>query len=242
MKKKILLIFMLTLLIIPISSLAAGEAAITYPSLNLKETLAAEEIELKNTSYKEDDKQVTIYLFRGTGCQYCRAFLNYLNSISEEYGKYFKLVSYDVWTSSSNASLLEEVSEFLGQGATGVPYIIIGDQVFGGYSEASNDAMETAIKEQYDSKDKYDVFEELEKYRKEEKRREFFNSGKFAAICNIIAILLATIVLVLLINNKTKHLERKLNSLEAKLAEKEKNNKEHREHKEHKEETKKSKK
>ena len=46
-------------------------------------------------SYKENDKQAVIYMFRGQGCGYCRAFLSFLASIVDDYGEYFKLVSFD---------------------------------------------------------------------------------------------------------------------------------------------------
>ena len=46
-----------------------------YSTLNLKEALAEEEIEEEFKNYSESDDQITIYLFRGKGCGYCRAFL-----------------------------------------------------------------------------------------------------------------------------------------------------------------------
>ena len=103
MKKKILLIAMLTLLLMPLTTFA--EEKKEYPSMNFEETLKAEDIELKNKDYKEKDDQITIYMFRGSGCSYCKAFLEYLNEISKEYGKYFQLKSYDVWTDKNNAEL-----------------------------------------------------------------------------------------------------------------------------------------
>ena len=33
-----------------------------------------------NSEYTENDKQVTIYLFRGLGCTHCKDFLEFLNS------------------------------------------------------------------------------------------------------------------------------------------------------------------
>ena len=39
------------------------------------ELLKAKEIELAYPDYKETDDQITIYMFRGTGCTYCRSFL-----------------------------------------------------------------------------------------------------------------------------------------------------------------------
>lgn len=54
----------------------------------------------------------------------------------EEYGKYFNLVSYEIFNDSNNSKLFEQVSKFMdGEAATGVPYIVIGDTVFGGFKE-----------------------------------------------------------------------------------------------------------
>ena len=118
-----------------------------YETMNLKETLAAEEIELTYTDYKETDDQITIYMFRGNTCGFCKSFLNFLNSITEEYGKYFKLESYEVWGNQDNAELLNSVGEFLGEQAGGVPFIVIGDKVFPGYNEVYDEDIKTAIKE-----------------------------------------------------------------------------------------------
>ncbi len=134
-----------------------------YKSLNLKEVLTQEEIEPNLSNYKESNDQITIYLFRGDGCGYCKAFLTFLNSIVPEYGKYFKLESYEVWHNAHNAELLEKVSAFNGEVAGGVPYIVIGDKVFPGYAEKYNDSIKAAIMDLYNSKNRYDVFEAMAK-------------------------------------------------------------------------------
>ena len=131
--------------------------------LDFKESLAAEEIELKYTDYQETDDQVTIYLFRGQGCHYCKDFLNFLNDNAQEYGKYFKLRSYETWHDSFNIDLLEATASFLNRPVEGVPYIIIGNKVFAGYAPSYDEEILATIKDAYDggSMYKYDVFEEM---------------------------------------------------------------------------------
>lgn len=209
MKKKILLLVIITLLLIPIAPLAKGE----YQSKNLVETLEEEGIDLENEDYKETDKQVTIYMFRGTGCSYCKSFLNFLNAISDDYGKYFKLESYEVWANANNSGLLESVSSFLGEPAGGVPYIIIGDQVFAGYSEKYNDAIKSAIKEQYNKKEKYDVMVEYEKAKEKEEKEAFFSSSKFITTVNVVLITVATIVIIVFVNVKVNSLKTQIDEL-----------------------------
>ena len=101
-------------------------------------------------------------MFRGQGCSFCRAFLNFLNDISEEYGKYFKLVSFEVWENSDNAELFTKVADVAGEEAGGVPYIIIGETVFPGYLSDWDETIKTTIKTEYDKKDRVDILEKAE--------------------------------------------------------------------------------
>ena len=143
MKKVFLAILISVLCFIPFSVNAEEKE---YKTLNLDEALKEEEIDHDFSNYKETDDQAIIYLFRGKGCAYCKKFLTYLNSIVDDYGKYFKVVSYEVWYDNDNAELMEKVGNLLGQKAEGVPYIVIGDKVFAGYAESYNDEIKEAIK------------------------------------------------------------------------------------------------
>lgn len=113
---------------------------------------------------KSNDK-ITIYMFRGKGCGYCRSFLTFLSNINPEYGKYFELKSYEVWYDQNNGELMSKISTFLEQEAGGVPYIIIGDKVFAGYASSYDEQIKTAIKDLYNTKKskRYDVIKEYEK-------------------------------------------------------------------------------
>lgn len=194
MKKKIaIIVLMLLSVIIPVKAFAKEQ----YKTLNLEETLAEEGIEKKFTDYKETDDQVIIYLFRGKGCAYCRKFLEFLNGITDEYGKYFKLVSFESWYNEENSNLLGEISTFMGEQASGVPYIIIGDKVFGGYTESYDESIKTAIKTLYDSKDRYDVFEEYEYSKKWDK---ILNPSNFTVIIWTICLVVASTVVIVLTN------------------------------------------
>lgn len=221
----------------PINTLANTINKDEYTSMNLEESLNDEEITPKFSKYTENDKQIIIYLFRGKGCSFCKSFLNYLNGIVNEYGEYFKLVSYDVWSDSKNSTLMMEVSNFLGEPAEGVPYIIIGDKVFPGYIDSFNESIETAIMDLYKSKNRYDVFEEMEKvsYEEEDTETETIptdtdnnndystmvtpsssSSSKFSLVViifNAIFVIASTILTILFINYKDKKLENKIEEL-----------------------------
>lgn len=133
-----------------------------YHTLNLEEALKDDEIDYELNNYKETKDQINIYLFRGKGCGYCKLFLEYVaNDLVNKYGNYFKLVSFEVWYDEDNRELMNQVADFMGDSVTGVPYIIIGDQTFLGYSSDYNSSIESAITSLYNSKNRYDVFEEM---------------------------------------------------------------------------------
>lgn len=190
MKKLIIVLVMVLGLALPMYAKAEVK------SLNLKEALQEEKIELDKAfdDYKENDDQAIVYLFRGNGCGYCRAFLTFLNSIVGEYGKYFKVVSYEVWYNEENAAILDTVSAYLNNPAQGVPYIVIGDKVFAGYAESYDEEIKSAIKALYDTKkdDRYDVFKEIEENPNKEDRTTIKTITKNIVLATIIA----TVVIV----------------------------------------------
>lgn len=163
-KVKYLLIMLIAIMMVPLTLKADLKEG--HKSLNFTEALADEEIELANADYKETDDQAVIYLFRGKGCGYCRAFLTFLNSISEEYGKYFRVESFEVWNDSDNASMMEDIADFTGEAAGGVPYIIIGEEVFGGYASQYDERIKSAIMDMYNTpvEERYDVFVAYDNY------------------------------------------------------------------------------
>ncbi len=158
--KKVIMFLVMSLLFIPSVYASSDE----YVSMNLEETLESESIEADLSNYEETDDQVIIYMFRGQGCTHCQDFLNFLSENIEEYGKYFKLVSYETWYNSDNASLMKDAGKKLGVETQGVPFIIIGKEYFSGFSEEKNgEAVLKAITDLYESNDRYDVMEELAK-------------------------------------------------------------------------------
>ena len=199
MKKRFILLLLMAIL--PISVFAKNYYA-DYTTMNFLETLAAEEFEAVNPSYKEDDKQAVIYLFRGQGCTYCRAFLEFLNSISDEYGKYFKLVSFEVWYDQNNATLMNKVAGVTGVEAGGVPYIVIGQKVFAGYSSTYDEDIKSQIMSQYNNPDE-DIFKTLEK--KEKQANGGDDVSSFAVIFwNFIFITIATVTIIVFQNKNTE--------------------------------------
>ena len=176
MKKMLVTLFVMCMTIFPMMTKAAEELEkvdlANYKTMGLVETLESEEIKVKFDGYKESDDQVTVYLFRGSGCAYCKAFLNFLNDLPKEYYSKIKLVSFDAWYDEASAILLTNISNYLGEEAGGVPYIIIGKEVFPGYAETYNDGIKAAIDAQYKATEKVDVINDYNAYVEEAKKAE----------------------------------------------------------------------
>ena len=205
MKKKFLVIAFVLSFVFLLTGCGSTELYYKgHKTLNLIEALSEEQIELENEDYKETDDQAIIYLFRGNGCGYCRAFLTFLSSISKDYGSKFKLVSFEVWNDAANNDLMKEVANQTGEAAGGVPYIIIGDKVFPGYISSWDEDIKAQIDKQYKD-NSYDVFKEMQK-------GDGFglDSDKLFSF-SLIAV--ATVVIVLVSNSNTKKV---LNELENK--------------------------
>ena len=223
---KFIKILVLCLLLVPFNVNAAGK---TYISKNLEETLKEEAEVAQNaenptvfeydlSSYKETDDQITIYMFRGTGCAYCKRFLTFLNSIVPEYGKYFKLESYEVWYNKDNNQLFKDVADFLDEDAGGVPFIIIGDQVFPGYASQYDESIKKAIVDLYNSDNRYDVFAEMEKAALAANKPQKIDFTTLI-IWNGIFIAAATGAMIAYDYNKNKKLNELLTSIEKTLKE-----------------------
>lgn len=156
MKNVIKVLLVSVLLLFPISVYAETEAT------NLEDTLKAENIDYSFTDYEESDDQVTIYMFRGTGCSHCQDFLNFISEHVDTYGEKFKLRAYEVYQSSDNQKLKDEVVDYFSLDAPGVPLIVVGENTFYGFSDETGDKILEAIDNEYAADDKFDVFKEIE--------------------------------------------------------------------------------
>lgn len=112
---------------------------------------------------KYDKEKLNIYFFWGDGCEHCEALISFLNSLTEDYDKYFDLYTLEVWYNEDNNKLMTELTEELGKAVKGIPCLIIGDQVFSGFSEDMKEDIKKAIKKEYKENPQYDVYKEYKK-------------------------------------------------------------------------------
>ena len=110
-----------------------------------------------------ESKEVKVYFFRGEGCSHCAETEAWFESIEEEYGAYFQVVDYEVWYNQENSELMETVAKARGEEANGVPYIIIGNQSWNGFTESYESEMISKIQEEFekDVADRYDIMKLL---------------------------------------------------------------------------------
>lgn len=115
------------------------------------------------------EEKINVYLFWGDGCPHCEEAIKFFNSIEDEYGKYYKLVKYEVWNDQDNSKLMDEVASKLKEQVSGVPYIVIGNKTFNGYAESYDDQIKEAIKNAYESDSYKDVVKQVKDGKKDEK-------------------------------------------------------------------------
>ena len=212
MKQKIMgfLVVIMTILAMPCAVLAEGEDIVTVTGL--KEAVAeeisnfgsvdsySEEInKLENTdlsSYSESTEKVNVYIFRGNTCSHCFDAIAYFASIAKDYGKYFNLRTYETWTNKANASLMTQVSSVMGDNATGVPYIVIGDKSYSGFGSSMADEILDQIKTEYASTDKYDVMDHLDEAKAKTKAKNDSTAVTIILVFIVIAGGIGLIVMV----------------------------------------------
>lgn len=140
------------------------------------------------------NSEVAVYFFRGEGCSHCAEAKEWFSSIEETYGDKFEITDYETWYDSDNATLMNEVAVLRGEeeSATGVPYIIIGDKSWVGFSASMQEEILAQIESVYATPDaeRYDVMQLLGKGSNTTEKK---NTGKDVVSLIIILVVLGGI-------------------------------------------------
>ena len=109
-------------------------------------------------------QKVNVYLFRGEGCPHCAEAEKFFEALSKdaEYSNYYELVDYEVWYDEDNADLMNDVAEELNTEANGVPFMVIGDKYFSGYTSSMDTQLKDQIKNSYNSSSYVDVVKKVQ--------------------------------------------------------------------------------
>ena len=105
-----------------------------------------------------------IYIFWGDGCPHCKALAKFISKLPAETKDKVNIYSFEVWSDKDNKSFMKNFGKFLDQDVSGVPFTVIGDKIFDGYSSGDTktdqqilDAINTIIKNQ-GSTDQYRLY------------------------------------------------------------------------------------
>lgn len=81
-----------------------------------------------------EENNVNAYLFYGNGCPHCAKEAVFLDSILDDYSN-LNIYAFEVYFNKENSDLMKIASDSLGANATGVPFLIVNDKYFVGFSE-----------------------------------------------------------------------------------------------------------
>ena len=88
------------------------------------------------TNIKAEENLVNLYLFYSKTCSHCEAEMKLLDEIQEDYDN-LRIYKYEI-SDDENSLLLSKVSEIFDVKVTGVPFTIIGEKTFLGYSDENS--------------------------------------------------------------------------------------------------------
>lgn len=100
---------------------------------------------------KVEDNGINLYLFYGEGCPHCKDEMAFLKRIKDKYK--FNIHKYEVFNNKDNLKLYKEVKSKFKDTHMGVPYTVIGDKTFSGYSSVISEEIEDLLLE-YNGGDK----------------------------------------------------------------------------------------
>jgi len=93
----------------------------------------------------EESDKVTIYFFHGDGCPHCAEESILLNELKKEYKDKINIVKYEVWFNEDNEELLDKVKKTFDVTTGGVPFTVIGEKYFSGYSNAIGENIQDTV-------------------------------------------------------------------------------------------------
>ena len=161
-------------------------------------------------------EKVKVYIFRGEGCPHCQDAEDFFDSIKGDYGKYYRLISYEVWNNEENSALMEATAKALNTEASGVPFIVIGDKYYSGFTDNMGDEIKTKIKDLYKNGSK-----DVMKYVSEDVKANAVsdqetsadssesNSKDAVALIIILVVLCLIVLLIIYARNKTNEKDKK---------------------------------
>ena len=132
MNKRIVIIISLFLLLL-------------FPSNVLAITDDYQDIVSSITNTKVSENKIALYLFHGEECPHCQEERKWLETIRKKYPNKVEIYEFEVWHNDVNSKYLSQVKGIFNYEKTSVPFTIIGEKSFVGYSDTIKDRIENAI-------------------------------------------------------------------------------------------------
>ncbi len=144
---------------------------------DLETVFASKNMEYQFTPLEKKADKVPITLFWGNTCIHCTHFIEYLkNTLIPNYQDKFYITTYEIYQNKNNKELMDAVSKKLNINAKGVPFIIVGEKYFIGFSENTQKEIPNEIINAYQNNKTTDIVEKvLEREVQKEKITEFFS-------------------------------------------------------------------
>lgn len=112
------------------------------------------------TTKKAEKEPINFYIFYGSSCGFCQKLHNYTATLEKDktINSKFRIVDYEVWGDKDNNALMTKVGSYFNFDVDGVPFYVIGDQYFTGFSEeTSPEKIVNAINKEYADSNYVDV-------------------------------------------------------------------------------------
>lgn len=98
----------------------------------------------KIVNQKQEDGKVNLYLFHKKTCPHCKKEIEFLESIKSKY-KDLNVYTYEISDSKENSNFMKTVKEQYKVTSNGVPFTVIGDSKFIGFSDLIGEQIEKKI-------------------------------------------------------------------------------------------------
>lgn len=97
-------------------------------------------------------EKVNLYLFHSETCMHCQAEIEYLNNLEKEYDN-LKVHLYEVDSHKDNAKTMIKVKEKLGIDSPNVPFTVIGNYYYIGFSDSIGDGIKELVEKYSNEKE-----------------------------------------------------------------------------------------
>ena len=101
----------------------------------------------KTVNVKVEKNKINLYLFYGKECPHCEEERKWLKTVKEDYKDYVNVYEFEVWHNDKNKDKMETLKAAFGEKKAGVPFTVIGDTEYVGYSESLSSVLDKKIRE-----------------------------------------------------------------------------------------------